>query len=141
MNEENKQAELAEKFRRMMQVTKVDDKDNQQRQLAHQFMELMDVTKRTDSDMKRKELARQFAEMMEQTRSFDSERDRLQKVGATAISDAFARMMTLTHQLEKDNEKNFEFPPDVSIEHFPSAGDKLFHKLINKLPKRVQRWQ
>ena len=141
MNEENKQAELAEKFRRMMQVTKVDDKDNQQRQLAHQFMEMMDVTKRTDSDMKRKELARQFAEMMEQTRSFDSERDRLQKVGATAISDAFARMMTLTHQLEKDNEKNFEFPPDVSIEHFPSAGDKLFHKLINKLPKRVQRFR
>jgi len=138
--QEDKQVELAKKFRHMMQVTKVEDHDNDQRRLAHQFMEMMDVTRRTDSDMKQKELARQFAEMMEQTRSFDSERDRLQQAGATAISDAFARMMTLTHTLEKENEKQFEFPPDVSIEHFPSAGDKLFHKLVNKLPKRVQRF-
>ena len=143
MNEEEKQAELAAKFRRMMQVTKVEDKDNEQRKLAHQFMEMMNVTRETDSDMKRKELAKQFAEMMEQTKSFDAERDKLQKAGETAISDAFARMMTLTHKLEKENEKQleqFEFPPDVSIEHFPTAGDKLFQKLISKLPKKIQRF-
>jgi len=143
LSEEEKQAELAQKFRRMMQVTKVEDKDNEQRKLAHQFMQMMDVTRETDSDMKKKELARQFAEMMEQTKSFDSERDKLQKAGEVAISDAFARMMTLTHQLEKENEKQleqFDFPPDVNIEHFPGAGDKLFHRLVSKLPKKVQRF-
>ena len=141
--EQDKQLEMAQNFRRMMQVTKVDDKDNEQRKLAHQFMMMMDTTRQTDSDMKKKELARQFAEMMEQTKSFDAERDKLQKAGEVAISDAFARMMTLTHQLEKENEKQleqFDFPPDVSIEHFPTAGDKLFQKLISKLPKKVQRF-
>ena len=142
-DKEDKQIELAKKFQQMMQVTKADDKDNEQRKLAHQFMMMMDTTRQTDNDMKRKELARQFAEMMEQTKSFDAERDKLQKAGEAAISDAFAKMMALTHKLEKENEKQleqFEFPPDVSIEHFPSAGDKLFQKLVSKLPKRIQRF-
>ncbi len=140
--EQNK-IDLSKNFRRMMQVTKVDDKDNQQRELAHQFMEMMNVTRETDQDMKRKELAQQFAEMIEQTRSFDSEHEKLKKAGETAISDAFAKMMSLTHKLETENEKQieqFNFPPEVNIEHYPLLGDKLFHSLIDKLPKKVQRF-
>ena len=78
--------------------------------------------------------------MMQQTRSFDSERDRLQKAGETAISDAFAKMIHMTHRLEEENKNQFEFPPDVDINHFPSAGDKFFHSLVQKLPKRIQRF-
>ena len=140
-NQEDKQVELAKQFQKMMQVTKVDDRDTEQRKLAHQFMMMMDTTRQTDNDMKRKELARQFAEMMEQTKSFDAERDKLQKAGEVAISDAFARMMALTHKLEKDNEKQLEdFPPEVNIEHFPTIGDKFFQLLISKLPKKIQRF-
>lgn len=140
---EDKQVDLTKNFQKMMRVTKIDDKDNEQRNLARQFVMMMDTTRKNDSDTKRQEVARQFAEMMQQTKSFDSERDKLQKAGEVAISDAFARMMKLTHNLEKENEKQleqFEFPPDVSIEHFPTVGDKFFHKLVQKLPKRVQRF-
>lgn len=141
MNDSEKnQAEMARRIQQMMHVTKRDDKDNNQRNLAHQFMEMMDTTRRIEGDEKQKELAQNFAAMMQKTRSFDSERDRLQKVGETAISDAFARMMQITHKLEQDNKNQFEFPPNVSIEHFPSAGDKFFHLLLKKLPKRIQRF-
>lgn len=139
-NSDDKQSELARRIQYMMQVTEQDDKDNKQRQLASQFMQMMNTTRRVEGDAKQKELARNFAAMMQQTRSFDSERERLEQAGHTAISDAFARMMLLTHKLEQDNKNQFEFPPDVSIEHFPSAGDKFFHSLIKKLPKRIQRF-
>lgn len=139
-NSEDNQTEMARRIQQMMHATKRDDQDNDQRKLASQFMQMMDTTRRIESDEKQKELAQNFAAMMQQTRSFDSERERLQKAGETAISDAFARMMHMTHKLEEENKNQFEFPPDVSIEHFPSAGDKFFHQLIQKLPKRVQRF-
>ena len=138
--QEEKQLEMARRLKHMMQVTKQDENDNQQRKLASQFMQMMEVTRKVESDAKQKELAAQFAAMIEKTRSFDSERDRLQKAGETAISDAFAKMMQMTHKLEQENKNQFEFPPEVDINHFPSAGDKFFHSLIKKLPKRIQRF-
>ena len=137
---DDKQAELAKNFQQMMRTTKVDDKDNNQRKLANNFLQMIDMTKKIDSDEKRREVARQFAEMMEQSRSFDSERERLQKVGEIAVADAFAKMINLTQKLEHETKSQFEFPPDVSIEHFPSAGDKFFNQLIKKLPPRIRRF-
>ena len=138
--QEDKQAEMARRLQQMMQVTKIEDQDNQQRRLASQFMQMMDTTRKVESDARQKEWAEQFAKMMNQTRSFDSERERVQKAGETAISDAFARMMAVTHKLEQEGKNQFEFPPEVDINHFPSAGDKFFHSLIKKLPKRIQRF-
>lgn len=138
--QEDKQLEMARRLQQMMRVTKQDEQDNQQRKLASQFMQMMEVTRKVESDAKQKELAAQFAAMIEKTRSFDSERERLQKAGESAISDAFARMMKMTHQLEQENKNQFEFPPEVDINHFPSAGDKFFHSLIKRLPKRIQRF-
>ena len=138
--QEDKQLAMARRLQQMMRVTKQDEQDNQQRKLASQFMQMMEVTRKVESDAKQKELAAQFAAMIEKTRSFDSERDRLQKAGETAISDAFAKMMQMTHKLEQENKNQFEFPPEVDINHFPSAGDKFFHSLIKKLPKRIQRF-
>ncbi len=141
MNEhDDKQTEMARRLQQMVKVTKQDDQDNNQRQMANQFMQMMETTRRIEGDTKQKELAQNFAAMMQQTRSFDSERERLEKAGETAISDAFAKMIHKTHRLEEENKNQFEFPPDVSIEHFPSAGDKFFHLLISKLPKKIQRF-
>ena len=137
--QEDKQAELAKNFQRMIQVTKVDDKDNHQRQLANNFLQMMAETKKIDSDEKRKDIARQFAQMMEQSRTFDSEREKLEEAGKTAVADAFSRMIKLTHKLEEENKSQFEFPPEVNIEHFPSTGDKFFQFLIKKLPPRFRR--
>ena len=138
--QEDKQLEMARRLQQMMRVTKQEEQDNQQRKLASQFMQMMEVTRKVESDAKQKELAAQFAAMIEKTRSFDSERDRLQKAGETAISDAFAKMIQMTHQLEQENKNQFEYPPEVDINHFPSAGDKFFQSLIKKLPKRIQRF-
>lgn len=138
--QEDKQLEMARRLQQMMQVTKQDERDNNQRKLASQFMQMMDTTRKVESDAKQKEWAAQFAKMMNQTRSFDSERERLQKAGESAISDAFARMMQMTYKLEQENKNQFEFPPEVDINHFPSTGDKFFHLLISKLPKRIQRF-
>lgn len=138
--QEDKQAALARQFQQMTQVTKREDQDNHQRQLASHIMQMMDTTRKVESDARQKEWAEQFAKMMNQTRSFDSERERVQKAGETAISDAFARMMAMTHKLEQESKSQFDFPPEVDIDHFPSAGDKFFHSLIKKLPKRVQRF-
>lgn len=138
--QEDQQRAMARRLQEMVSVTKQDDRDNNQRKLANQFMQMMDVTRKVESDVKRQELARQFAAMMEQTRSFDSERDRLQKAGESAISDAFAKMMQMTHKLEQENKNQFDFPPEVNIEHFPTVGDKFFQSLIKKLPKRIQRF-
>lgn len=137
---DDKNLEMARRLQQMLRVTKQDEQDNQQRKLASQFMQMMDVTRKVESDAKQKEVAAQFAAMMAQTRSFDSERERLQKAGETAISDAFAKMIHMTHRLEEENKNQFEFPPDVDINHFPSTGDKFFHSLIQKLPKRIQRF-
>ena len=138
--QEDKQLEMARRLQQMMRVTKQEEQDNNQRKLASQFMQMMEVTRKVESDAKQKELAAQFAAMIEKTRSFDSERDRLQKAGETAISDAFAKMIQMTHQLEQENKNQFEYPPEVDINHFPSAGDKFFQSLIKKLPKRIQRF-
>ena len=141
MNEqEEKQAELAKNFQKMIHTTKTDDLDNHQRQLANNFLQMMAETKKIDEDDKRKELARQFAEMMEQSRTFDSEREKLEEASRNAVSDAFTRMIKLTQKLEQENKSQFEFPPDVNIEHFPSTGDKFFHHLIKKLPPRLRRF-
>ena len=140
MSEENDKEKLAKNFQRMIHATKLGDNDNHQRQMANRLMQMMDTTKKIDSDEQQKVLARQFAEMMQQTRSFDAERDRLEKAGEVAISNAFQKMIILSHQLEEENKLKIEFPPDVGIEKFPSAGDKLFMTLINKLPKRVRRF-
>ena len=141
MSEENdKQQELAKNFQKMLHQTKADDQDNHQRQMASRLMQMMDTTKKLDSDEKQKELARQFAEMMQQTKSFDSERERLEKAADEAVANAFQKMILLSHKLEEENKLKMEFPPDVGIEKFPSAGDKLFCALINKLPKRIRRF-
>lgn len=148
---EDKQREFAERFRQMVNVTKQDDKDNEQKKLAHQFYRMMEVTKKNDTDERQKEWSRQFAEMMQATQSFDSERERLEKAGETAISDAFRRMIDLTHQLEKEGDaqleqeeqkikSEFKFPPNVNIEQFPGYGDKFFHTLVNKLPPKIRRF-
>ena len=139
-DKEDKQAELAKNFQRMMRTTKVDDNDNNQRKLANNFLQMMEMTKKIDGDEKRKEVARQFAEMIEQSRSFEAERDKLQKAGETAVADAFAKMINLTQKLERENLSTFEFPPDVSIEHFPTVGDKFFNQLIKKLPPRIRKF-
>lgn len=139
-SQENKQAEMAQRINQMMQVTKLTDKDNHQQKLASHLMQMMNTTREIDSDEKRKNLAQNFAAMMQQTRSFDSERERLEKAGETAISDAFAKIMQKTYQLEEENKKQIEYPADASIEFFPSAGDKFFHSLIEKLPKKIQRF-
>lgn len=139
-DKDDKQAELAKKFQQMMRTTKVDDRDNNQRKLANNFLQMIDMTKKIDGDEKRKEIARQFAEMMEQSRSFEAERAKLEQAGQTAVADAFTRMINLTEKLERENQAQFEFPPDVSIEHFPSAGDKFFGQLLRKLPPRIRRF-
>jgi len=141
MSEENdRQQELAKNFQTMLHQTKADDQDNHQHQMASRLMQMMDTTKKLDNDEKQKELARQFAEMMQQTQSFDSERERLEKAADKAVSDAFQKMILLSHKLEEENKLKMEFPPDIGIEKFPSAGDKLFAALINKLPKRIRRF-
>ena len=140
MTDEDKQRELAKNLQRMVRVTKADDQDNEQRKLASNFMQMMDTTKKIDHDEKQKEIARQFAEMIEQSKNFDAEREKLEKVGENAVADAFARMINLTEQLEKENQKNFDFPPDVNIEHYPSAGDKFFNLLVSKLPPRIRKF-
>lgn len=137
---DDKQSELAKNFQRMMRTTKVDDIDSNQRKLASDFLQMMDMTRKIDSDEKQKEIARQFAEMMEQSRSFDAEREKLEQAGQVAVADAFTRMINLTEKLERENQSQFEFPPEVNIEHFPSVGDKFFNQLINKLPPRVRRF-
>ena len=134
------QEKLAQNFQRMIHATKADDNDNHQRQMANRLMQMMETTKKIDSDEKQKLLAQQFAAMIEHTHSFDSEREKLEKAGETAISNAFQKMIILSHQLEEENRLKVEFPPDVGIEKFPSAGDKLFCTLINKLPKRIRRF-
>ncbi len=136
--QEDRQKLMAQRLQQMVQVTRRDDKDTQQKNLAGQFLNMMEATKKLDNDAKQQEWAAQFAKMMQQTRSFDSERDRLQKIGETKISNAFAQMIHMTHKLEQENRNQFEFPPDVNIEHFPSIGDKFFHSLIQKLPKRIR---
>ncbi len=136
--QEDRQKELARQFQQMAQLTKQDDKDAHQKNLAGNFMQMLEATKKLDSDAKQKQWAAQFAKMMQQTRSFDSERDRLQKAGETKISNAFAHMIHMTQRLEEDNKNQFAFPPDVNIEHFPTIGDKFFHSLIQKLPKRIR---
>ena len=138
--QDDKQLEMARRFQNMVQVTKQDDKDKNQQNLAHQFMQMMDTTRKIDGDEHQKALAQNFAAMMQQTRSFDSERERLEKAGETAISDAFAKMMHMTKRLEEENKNQFEIPTNVSIEMFPSAGDKFFNLLISKLPKKIQRF-
>ncbi|MBR5914583.1 MAG: hypothetical protein IKZ58_09505 [Selenomonadaceae bacterium] len=138
MSEENDK--LSKNFQRMIHATKAGDNDNHQRQMANRLMQIMDTTKKVDGDEKQKAIAQQFAAMMQQTRSFDAERDRLEKAGETAISNAFQKMIHLSHKLEEENKLKMEFPPDVGIEKFPSAGDKLFITLINKLPKRIRRF-
>lgn len=138
--QEEKQLEMARRLQQMTNVTRRDDQDNHQRQLASRFVQMMETTRKVENDARQKEWAEQFAKMMNQTRSFDSERDRLRKAGETAISDAFARMMSLTHKIEEEGKKQFEFPPDVNIDHFPTVGDKFFHSLVKKLPKRIQRF-
>lgn len=140
MNEEDKQIELAKNLQKMVRITKADDKDKNQREIANNFMQMLDTTKKIDSDEKQKEIARQFAEMIEQSRNFDLEREKLEKAGETAVADAFAKMINLTEQLEKETEKNFDFPPEVNIEHYPSAGDKFFNTLISKLPPRIRKF-
>ena len=140
MTDEDKQRELAKNLQRMVRVTKADDQDNEQRKLASNFMQMMDTTKKIDHDEKQKEIARQFAEMIEQSKNFDAEREKLEKVGENAVADAFARMINLTEKLEKETEKNFDFPPDVNIEHYPSAGDKFFNLLVSKLPPRIRKF-
>ena len=141
MSEANdKQRQLAQNFQSMIHATKADDNDNHQRRMASRLVQMIETTKKIDGDEKQKELARQFAEMMQQTRSFDSEREKLEKAGEVAISNAFQKMILLSHKLEEENKLQMEFPPDVGIEKFPSAGDKLFCTLINKLPKRVRRF-
>ena len=141
MNEVNdRQQELSKNFQKMLHKTKADDNDNHQRQMASRLVQMMETTKKLDSDDKQKELARQFAEMMQQTKSFDSERERLEKAGEEAVSNAFQKMILLSHKLEEENKLKMEFPPDVGIEKFPSAGDRLFCALINKLPKRIRRF-
>ena len=132
--------DLAKNFQRMMHATKAADNDTHQQQTAKRLLQMIETTKKIDSDEKQKALARNFAEMMQQTRSFDSERDRLEKAGEAAISDAFQKMIHLSHKLEEENKLKIEFPPDVGIEKFPSAGDKLFMTLVNKLPKRIRRF-
>ena len=138
--QEDKQLEMARRLQQMTQLTKKSEQDDNQRKLAGQFMQMLEVTRKIENDAKQKEIAAQFAKMMQQTRSFDSERDRLQKAGETVISDAFAKMIHMTHRLEEENKNQFAFPPDVDINHFPTAGDKFFHSLISKLPKRIQRF-
>ena len=138
--QEDKQLEMARRLQQMLKVTKRNEQDDNQRKLASQFMQMMETTRKIESDAKQKELAAQFAAMIEKTRSFDSEKDRLQKAGETAISDAFARMMHITHRLEEENKTKFEIPTNVDINDFPSAGDKFFQALIKKLPKRIQRF-
>lgn len=138
--QEDKQLEMARRLQQMMQVTKRNEQDDNQRKLASQFMQMMETTRKIESDAKQKELAAQFAAMIEKTRSFDSEKDRLQKAGETAISDAFAKMIHMTHRLEEENKTKFEIPTNVDINDFPSAGDKFFQALIKKLPKRIQRF-
>ena len=141
MSEENdRQQELANNFQKMLHQTKADDQDNHQRQMASRLMQMMDTTQKLDTDEKQKELARQFAEMMQQTQSFDSERERLEKAADEAVANAFQKMIRLSRKLEEENKLKMEFPPDVGIEKFPSAGDKLFAALINKLPKRIRRF-
>lgn len=137
---EDKQKNLAKNFQQMIQVTKIEDKDNNQRKMANNILQIMETTKKIDSDEKQKEIARQFAEMIETSKSFDAERERLQKVGEIAVADAFKRMIELTQKFERENEKNFEFPPEVSIEQFPSTGDKFFNLLISKLPPRIRKF-
>ena len=138
--QEDKQLEMARRLQQMTRITKQTEQDDNQRKLASQFMQMMETTRKIESDSKQKELAAQFAAMIEKTRSFDSERDRLQKAGETAISDAFARMMHITHRLEEESKTKFELPTDIDINHFPTAGDKFFQSLIQKLPKRIQRF-
>lgn len=138
--DDHKQIELAKNFQQMLRLTKTDDQDNNQRKLANNFLQMMAETKKIDNDEKRKELARQFAEMMEQSKTFDEEREKLEKAGETAVADAFTRMITLTHKLEKENENQFDFPPEVNIEHFPSTGDRFFRFLVNKLPPRIRKF-
>lgn len=141
MSEANdNQSKLAQNFQHMIHATKADDNDNHQRQMANRLMQMMDTTKKVDGDERQKEVARQFAAMINQTHSFDSEREKLEKAGETAISHAFQKMIILSHQLEEENRLKVEFPPDVGIEKFPSAGDKLFMTLVNKLPKRIRRF-
>lgn len=137
---DDRQKKLAENFQRMIHATKADDTDNHQRQMATRLMQMMETTKKIDGDEKQKQLAIHFAEMMQQTQSFDTERAKLEKAGEVAISNAFQKMIQLSHKLEEENKLQVEFPPDVGIEKFPSAGDKLFSALINKLPKRIRRF-
>ena len=139
-NPEEKKSALQQRLEQIIKVTQQEDQDNRQRQIASQFMQMMDVTRKIENDSKQKALAENFAKMMQQTKSFDSERERLEKAGETAISDAFARMIQKTHQLEQENKNEFDFPPEVNIEFFPSAGDRFFHAMIKKLPKKVQRF-
>lgn len=140
MSEENDKEKLSKNFQRMIHATKADDNDRHQRQMASRLMQIIDTTKKFECNEKQKDIAQQFAAMMQQTRSFDSERDKLEKAGEVAISNAFQKMIHLSHKLEEENKLKMEFPPDVGIEKFPSAGDKLFATLINKLPKRIQRF-
>lgn len=138
--QEDKQLEMARRIQLMTQVTKLSDQDSNQQKTANQFMQMMDTTRKIDSDEKQKALAQNFATMIQQTRSFDSERDRLEKAGETVISDAFAKMLHTTKRLEEENKKQFDVSSEVNIEFFPTAGDKFFHSLIEKLPKKIQRF-
>ena len=138
--EEAKKQELKKNFESMMRVTKADDQDNHQRQMASRLVNMMETTKKIDSDESQKKLARHFAEMMQTTRSFDSEKEKLEAASRAAIAGAFKKMILLSRKLEAENKLQMEFPPDVGIEKFPSAGDKLFATLINKLPLRIRRF-
>lgn len=138
--DEDKKKNLAEDFQKMIRVTKADDNDNDHRKLANNLLQMIDTTKKIDSDEKQKKIAEQFAEMIEQSRNFDSEREKLEKAGENAVADAFLKMINLTEQLEKENQKNFEFPPEVNIEQYPSAGDKFFNLLVSKLPPRIRKF-
>lgn len=140
MEEAKTETKLRKNFESMVRVTRADDQDNHQRQMACRLVQMLETTKRIDGDERQKELARQFAEMMQTTRSFDSEKKKLEAASRAAIAGAFKKMILLSRKLEAENKLQMEFPPDVGIEKFPSAGDKLFSTLINKLPLRIRRF-
>ena len=69
--------------------------------------------------------------MMKTTRSFDEELEHTQKQTQQAISDAFAKMINLSYELEHVNAKEITNPnsiPDV-------ANNKLASKFVNRLSK------
>ena len=116
---EQKQRELQENFKKMMQTTKKSD-------LERALQKIMQTTKSND-------LKNAFEKMIKVTRSFDKQVEEKQKESEQNIADAFQKMIRLSRSLEVENEERIAQEEAEAKRH-----EKKIDKVKRKVPRRIR---